>query len=164
MIEEASSCFSLRGLFMEDRMKRRIQKPIGVYVICIAIFIVHGVLQLLTYLLNFQLLDGGLPFIVVFISLFFCAFTAFSAVWASIGDNSARIALLAFDSLGVLWWLFLVIVMVANSESNNFAVLSYIFTLVRPLIVLGLCWWYFTKKEVVEYYKQESEVNKMTIN
>lgn len=141
---------------MENEPQRRIQKPIGIYVMAIAVFLVHGCLQFFTYWWNFQLFDGTLPFAVVFVSLFLCVFTAFSAVWAAIGDNTARIALLIFDSLGVLWWLFLVIVMIANIDSHNFAALGFIVTLVRPLFFLGLCWWYFTKKEVVAFYKQNS--------
>lgn len=140
---------------METEHKRRIQKPIGIYVLCIAVFLVLGILQFIRYWVEFQKIGNeDLPFMMVFIPLFLCGFTAFSAIWAAIGDNLSRIILLIFSSLNVLWWTFLVIMANVYDDSKQLAFLYLTTTLIRPIFVLICCWWYFTKKDVVAFYKQ----------
>lgn len=148
----------MKNRFMENEPRRRIQKPVGIYVFAIAVFIILGVLQFIRYFIEFQNANEDLPFTMVFIPLFLCVFTAASAIWVSFGDNLSRIILLVFVSLNVLWWAFLVIMAVAYDDSKNLAFLRFLPTLIRPLFIFVCCWWYFTKKEVVAYYKQNSEL------
>lgn len=139
---------------METERRRRIQKPIGIYVLTILIFIRLGVFQLLNYWYEIQNSDDNLPFTIVFVSLFLTIFTAASAVWAFVGDNSGRIALLIFVSLNVLWWIFLILMAIAFSESQRLEWLRLIPSLIQPIFCLIITWWYFTKEHVVAYYKQ----------
>lgn len=142
---------------METLSRKRIQKPIGIYVLSIAVIIVLGLLQLFRYWIEFQEIKEDLPFTMVFIPLFLCVFTIASAFWAMVGDNWSRIALLIFVTLNFLWWLYLVIIASSYSESKNIQIfLNGLITLIRPAIVLIICWTYLTSKEVVEYYKQVS--------
>ncbi len=143
-----------KELVKEVEHKRRIQKPVGIYVLAIAVFIVLGILQFLRYWIEFQKMSEDLPFIMVFIPLFLCGFTALSAIWVAVGDNLSRIVLLIFASLNVLWWTFLVILANAYDDSKQLAFLYLTTTLIRPVFVLICCWWYFTKKDVVAFYKQ----------
>ena len=139
---------------MENRKKKRIQKPVGIYVLSIAVIIVLGIFQLFRYWIEFQSIKEELPIMMVFIPLFLCVFTIASAVWLTFGDNWSRIALLLFVTLNFLWWLYLVIVAISYGESKNLEFLGALTTLIRPAVVLGFCWWYLTSEEVVEYYKQ----------
>lgn len=137
---------------METERKRRIQKPVGIYVVAIAVIIVLGFFQLFRYWIEFRNTEE-LPFIMAFIPLFLCIFTIASAVWATVGDNWSRISLLIFVSLNFLWWFYLVIMAVSYGDSKNPKTYSVLITLLRPAFVLIFCWWYLTKKEVIEYYK-----------
>lgn len=137
---------------MEATRKKRLQKPIGIYVVAIAVIIVLGVFQLFRYWIKFQNTED-LPFMMAFVPLFLCIFTIASAIWAMVGDNYSRITLLIFVSLNFLWWLYLVILAVSYNESKNLNSLNAVMTLLRPTAVLIICWVYFSKKEVVEYYK-----------
>ncbi len=139
---------------MENEWKKRIQKPVGIYVVSIAVIIILGLFQLFRYWIEFQNIKEDLPFMMVFIPLFLCIFTIASAVWATVGDNWSRIALLIFVTLNFLWWLYLVILAISYNDSKNLEFLKPLPTLIRPGLVLGFCWWYLTSKEVVQYYKQ----------
>ncbi len=138
---------------METEYKRRVQKPVGICVLAIAVIIVLGLFQLFRYWIEYQKIKEDLPFMMAFIPLFLCIFTIASAVWLTVGDNWARIALLIFVSLNFLWWLYLVVMAISYNESNNFNFFYPLSTLVRPALVLGFSWWYLNSKEAVEYFK-----------
>ncbi len=127
---------------MEAAAKKRVQKPVGIYVLSIAVIIVLGLFQLFRYWIEFQAIKEDLPFTMVFVPLFLCIFTIASAVWLAVGDNWSRITLLMFVSLNFLWWLYLVIVAISYGESKNFEFLYALTTLIRPALVLIFCWWY----------------------
>lgn len=141
---------------METENKKRLQKPVGIYVLSIAVIMVLGIFQLFRYWIEFQNVKEDLPFVMAFIPLFLCVFTIASAVWATIGDNWSRITLLIFVSLNFLWWLYLVIMAISYNESKNLNFLPLLITLIRPATVLGFSWWYLTTKEAVTYYKSVS--------
>lgn len=141
---------------MERELKRRISKPVGIYVFTIIIFIRLGLFEFLNYWYSIQNSEGNVPFIMVFVPLFLCTFTAGAAVWAFYGDDTARIALLIFVSLNVLWMTFLFISAIGYSESDGIEVARLIPILFQPVAWLIATWWYFTKSDVVAYYKQQS--------
>ena len=138
---------------MENEPKRNVQKPVGIYVVAIAVIIILGIFQLIRYWIEFQATKEDLPFTMVFIPLFLCVFTIASAVWLTMGDNWARIIFLAFVTLNFLWWLYLVIMSVSYGDLKDPNTFSVLFTLIRPSLALGFCWWYLTQREVIEYYK-----------
>ena len=153
---------------------KRIQKPIGIYAWAIFIVIAYGLFPLigmfpvsatraffvgvgaLPYNGSIQMLlggDGEANFTVVLVSLFLCVFTVASAIWAWFGPNESRIALLTFLTLNFLWWLYL-IVNAMTVVDDRAIMLELAMSLIRPPIFLGVIWWYFTKKDVVAYYRQ----------
>lgn len=137
---------------------KRIQKPIGIYVMTILIFLGLGALQLLGYLTTIANANGEAPFPIVFVSVFVCMFSGAAAVWAFYGDNLARICLLVFVTGNVMWLAFLIILAISYpTENDKMHGLGLIPVLVRPAFWLCLTWWYFTKADVVAYYRQESE-------
>ncbi|MEZ5429424.1 MAG: hypothetical protein R2747_24485 [Pyrinomonadaceae bacterium] len=135
-------------------MKRRISKPIGVYVLTILIFLGLGVFQFLKYFELFRNAEEDVPLTIVFISLFLAAFTAGAAVWSYFGDNAGRITLLVFVSLNVLWAVFWIITEISYQATYRESVALW-FNLGKALAWLGVYWWYFTKKSVVAYYTQD---------
>lgn len=143
---------------MENEPPRRISKPIGVYVLTILIFIRLGLFQFINYWVEIQRSDGDVPFSIVFISLFLSVFTAAAAIWAFYGDNLARIAILVFVSLNVLWWFFLIVSAIAYNDSETFGWLKFLPTLIQPVFCLCITWWFFNKKDVVAFYKQQSQI------
>jgi len=135
---------------------KRIQKPISLYVITILLVLSSGILPFFGALLMISNAEVSVPFTLVFVSLLLPVFSAASAVFAFTGHNEGRIAVLACVSLNFLWWLFLAITRVANSGqaqaiNGAFLVLQWI----RPVIFFALFWWYFTKSDIVAYFKQE---------
>ncbi len=143
---------------MDELRKRRLQKPIGIYVFCLAIILAHCVLQFLYYFWAYQLSDGDVPFAETFISLFLIVFTSFSAVWAMYGDEWSRIVLLSIDTFNVGWFIYMVLTIASNSSETNIGFFDNVVFFLRPLmfsipIFFGV-WWFFMKKEVIAYYRQ----------
>ena len=139
---------------MDNKIKRRISKPVGVYVLTILLFVRLGIFQFVKYWISFENASNNVPFTIVFVSFFLAGFTMLAVVWAYLGEELGRLALLIFVSLNVLWWFFLVISAIAYSDSQNLEWIRLIPELIQQTIWLVLTWWYFTKKHVVDYYKQ----------
>jgi hypothetical protein len=145
-----------KQLISKDHMKK-IQKPISLYVMTIVLVIFVGILPFFGVLLQITGSEDNIPFTLVFVSLLLPAFSAASAIFAYTGYNEGRIAVLTCVSLSFLWWVFWGIVKVSQSgaaEALNGAFL--ILGLVRPVAFFALFWWYFTKKDVVAYFKRDA--------
>src|SRR5262245_15078241 len=97
---------------------KQIQKPIGIYVLTILLVIGAGIFPLLVALNAIDNAEGEVSFTMVFVTFFLSAFSIFSAIWAFVGHNEGRLAVLIFVSLNFLWWTFLSLLNVANSESE----------------------------------------------
>jgi len=131
----------------------KIEKPLGVYILTICIFLRFGVFQLLTDY-NFITDEGSSkPILIAIILLGRNAFVALAAVLAFMGENFGRIFLLAIVTLNVIWTTFNVITFVSFNE-QTYVSLSVAYNLINPFFWLIVCWWYLNKKNVVEYYKQ----------
>lgn len=88
---------------MENEWKKKIPKPIGVYFSTALIFIKFGILNLIGYFLAIKETNGKVALPIVVISFSLCVFTAGAAIWAMIGGNEGRIALLILLPLNILW-------------------------------------------------------------
>jgi Kef-type K+ transport system membrane component KefB len=141
---------------MENEWKKRIQKPIGVYVWTVLILLKFGILNFIGYFLSFRNADGDvyLPFVII--SLALCVFTAGAAIWAFTGQNEGRIALLILVPLNIVWILIFAVSALLNNEveDDKSAVLAIIQQVILTLFVIGMEW-YFMSEKVVEYYKQD---------
>lgn len=143
---------------MDGEIKRRISKPVGVYVLTILIFIRLGLFQFINYWVEIQRSDGDVPFSIVFISLFLSVFSAAAAIWAFYGDNLSRVVILILVSLNVLWWFFLIVSAIAYDTSEKLGWIKLLPSLIQPIFCLCVTWWFFTKSDVVAYYKQQSQI------
>lgn len=135
---------------------RRIQRPIGVYVLAVYDFLVVGVIPLLTFVFALRNSEAEFPFLLVLISvaLYFCVMGA--AVWAWSGDNLGRWILLAVVTIVALQWIVNAILLLSGSDLAGDDKPRVIGFISRGSIALALNWWYFNRKSTVAYYKQNA--------
>ena len=140
---------------METEWKKRIDKPLGVYICCILIFLRFGIISTVNYFLIFRNADGEIFLPVVVISLAVSILTGGAAIWAITGQNEGRIALLILLPLNVLWLVLLAISNLVNEDTadDKAAVNLIINQTILSLFVIAIEW-YFMSKKVVRYYKQ----------
>ena len=147
---------------MENEQKKRIRKPEGVFVMSILLFLNFGVYQFVLDFNEMRASNSEIPILIVIVVLSLDIFSAGSAIWAFFGDNSGRIALLTFVSLNMLWSIFILILTTSYAKANadgyyDKNIFLFGFSLLKPLFLFGLSWWYFTQKKVIAYYKQENK-------
>lgn len=137
---------------MENIQKGEIKKPFGINLLTICIFLRFGFFQFISDFNAISNAEHATPILIAIILISRNVFVTGVAIWAFLGENWGRIALLAIVSLNVIWTLFNVITYVSfsNDQSNSMRI---IFDLTNPLFWLGICWWYLNRKNVVEYYK-----------
>jgi hypothetical protein len=114
-------------------------------------------MPLASVIAGIQNADGDVSFTLVFVSLLLPVFSIGAALWALSGDEAGRISLLAVVSLNFLWWLFLAVISIANSESSGEAPVNlviFVLAAIRPVAFLICFWWYLTKSDVVAYFRQ----------
>lgn len=139
---------------------KKLDKPIGLYILTILDFLVLGVLPFFGNMMQIRGSDEHFPFIIVFVWLFLPVFTAASAVWAYTGDNGGRIALLVFVSLNMLWVVFNALTFIAYDEEGQIKNGGLaINVLLRTGFWMAINWWYLNRKDVVAYFRQQSQAS-----
>ena len=138
---------------MENSQQSLIQKPVGIYILTICIFLRFGVFQFINDFNAIREAEKATPLLITVILISRNVFVAGAAIWAYLGDNEGRISLLAIVSLNVLWTVFSIITFISYSENNSnlHFLLDY---LLNPIFWLVICWWYLNRKNVVKYYKR----------
>ncbi len=147
---------------MQDSPKKRLRKPNGVFLLTGLIFLNFGVYQFLNDFLAMRAAENETPLLIAVILISLDVFSAASAVWAFFGDNSGRISLLSFVSLNMLWSVFMLVLAISYAKPDargyyDQNIFFFGFSLVKPLALFGLCWWYFTRKDILAYYKQDNQ-------
>lgn len=135
---------------MENEWKKPIRKPEGVYGMSFLLFLNFGIYNFINDFSAMRVNNDETPLLIAVILISLDVFSAGSAIWAFFGDNSGRIALLIFISLNMLWSIFWLIITVSYAKpgANGYYdenILYYGLSLVKPLLLFGLCWWYFTQ-------------------
>lgn len=106
--------------------------------------------------------DQGEPMtLFIVISLLLSLFTVGASIWSAIGDNEGRIAFLAFVSLNVCWWTFIVVLSLSGLERGDPATIGLVLSLIFPFVWLGSIWLYFTRPNVVKYYKRDQMIDQV---
>lgn len=133
--------------------KRRIAKPLGVSVLCVFDGIVIGLFPLILLIVLDR--DPKLE-----ISLLNYALTAIidiavvaAALGAFMGENAGRVALLWAVTLHSLLVILNSIALLSGDDTQRLAT-GAIGNVTRGLFWIGINWWYFNRKGVVDYYKQ----------
>ncbi len=146
---------------MENEWKRKIRKLEGVFVMSLLLFLNFGVYQFFYDFSAMRQTENETPILIAALLIGLDVFSAAAAVWVFFGDNLARILLLVFISLNMLWSIFMLILAISYAQPNSSGyydenIFFFGLILVKPLILFGFCWWYFTRKDVIAYYKQEN--------
>ena len=146
---------------MEDRHRKLIRKPEGVFVMSALLLLNFGVYQFISDFNAMRANDTEVPILITVVILSLDVLSAGAAIWAFFGENSGRIALLVFVSLNMLWSIFMLILAISYAKADargyyDENIFFYGLSLLKPLFLFGLCWWYFTRKHVIAYYKQEN--------
>jgi hypothetical protein len=134
----------------------KLQKPVGVYILTICLFLRFSIFQFISDFNAIHDGDHATPVLITVILLGRNVFVAGAAVWAFLGENEGRIALLAIVTLNVLWSIFNMITFASFSKNDSTAALVFNY-LLNPIIWLVACWWYLNLKNVVKYYKRNEE-------
>lgn len=138
---------------MENVQQSQIQKPVGVYILTVCIFLRFGVFQFISDFNTIREAEKATPILITIILISRNVFVAGAAIWAYLGEKEGRISLLAIVSLNVLWTVFSVITFVSYNENNSNIHFSLNY-LLNPIFWLVICWWYLNRKNVVKYYKR----------
>ena len=147
---------------MENSRRNKIRKPEGVYILCLLMFLNFGVYQFFNDFSAMRQVENETPLIIAILLISFDVFSAASAIWTFFGDNYGRISLLIFVTLSMLWSIFVLIMMIghATPKADGYYdgdIFLFGFSLIKPLFLFGLCWWYFNRKDVVAYYRQDNQ-------
>ncbi len=125
------------------------------------LFFNFGIYQFYYDLSAMRQTENETPLLIAALLIALDVFSAAASIWTFFGENLARILLLTFISLNMLWSVFVLILEIsyAKPNSNGFYdanILLFGFSLLKPLFLFGLGWWYFTQRNVIAYYKQEN--------
>lgn len=136
---------------------RRIERPIGLYIIAAYDILVVGVIPLMTFVFAVRNSDEEFPFVLVLasVALYFCVMGF--AVWAWSGDDTGRWLLLGVVTFVALQWIVNAILALSGSDDMGSAKPSVIGFISRGVTALAVNWWYFNRKSTVAYYKQNRE-------
>ena len=145
----------------ENEWKKRIRKPEGVYIMSLLLFLNFGIYQFFYDFSAMRQTENETPLLIAALLISVDVFSAVAATWVFFGDNLARILLLVFISLNMLWSIFILILAISYAKPNpngfyDENIFFFGLSLIKPLFLFGLCWWYFTQKNVIAYYKQEN--------
>lgn len=134
--------------------RRRIAKPIGLYIIAVFDFIAVGLVPLLSVVLFARHADVDLPFAEVLISVGLPILVMAACIWAWVGDNAGRWLLLVLVTITSLLLILNNVLLMSgydDSDSNGTRNVGWI---VRASFWIGINWWYFNRRHVVAYFKQ----------
>ena len=136
--------------------KKRIDRPLGVYLITIYDFLVVGLIPLLTFVLFVRNSDTEMSLSATMLSVgLYVAVMAFS-VWACVGDNIGRWLLLSAVTLTAVMWIINAVFILSNMDLPSGEKPSVIGFISRGVMALALNWWYFNRKTTVAYYKRDA--------
>ena len=135
--------------------RRRIAKPLGLYLITIFDFIAVGVVPLFSVVWVGRSQEIELPFVAVLTSVGLAITTMASSIWAWLGDNAGRVLLLALVTLSSVLLILNNVLLLSsdNVGTNGIRSVGWIF---RAVFWIGINWWYFNRAQVVAYFKQNA--------
>jgi len=135
---------------------KRIERPLGVYLMTAYNIVVVGIIPLLTFVLAVRNSEAESSFVLVLltVAVYFCVMGA--AVWAWSGDDMGRWISLAAVTFVALQWIVNAILALSGSDIVSDGKPGVIGFISRGSIALALNWWYFNRKSTVAYYKQKS--------
>lgn len=139
---------------VQTPQRRKIAKPLGLYIISGLDSVIVGLIPLLTIFLSLRNSELELPLLSVMISVGFPLFIMAASVWALVGDNAARYVLLGLLTVWSIALIINLIFLYSSEEGAGFRSASVIGFTVRTCFWSSINWWYFNRAHVVAYFKQ----------
>ena len=134
--------------------KRRIAKPIGLYIISVFDFIAVGLVPLLAVVWVARSSETELPFAAVLISVGLAVLVMAASFWAWFGDNAGRWLLLVLVTVSSLLLILNNLLLISGGETSGATAIPNVGWIVRATFWIGINWWYFNRRHVVAYFKQ----------
>ncbi len=136
--------------------RKRIDRPLGVYLITIYDFLVVGLIPLLIFVLFLRNSDTEMSLPATMLSVGLYVVVMATAVWACVGDNIGRWLLLTAVTLTAVMWIINAVFILSNMDLPSGQKSSVIGFISRGILSLALNWWYFNRKTTVAYYKRDT--------
>ena len=136
--------------------KRRIARPLGVSLLSIFDAIVLGIIPLVTLVIIFQNEDVSLNLFGIILTVALSITIMTASLLAFLGDNIARLVLLLAITISSVVMILSNIGYLMGEDATEIKPLRLIGNIFRGLFWIGINWWYFNRKETLEYYKQEA--------
>jgi hypothetical protein len=141
--------------------KRRIAKPLGIYVITLFDAIAIGLFPLIV--LFFLDNDPGIK-----ISEFDYYLTALlrvmvvaSALGAMMGEDLGRRILLGAVTAASISMVLNSINILSSNQAAGTQGAGLVGNITRGIFWIGINWWYFNRREIVDYYKQQKDAQQI---
>lgn len=137
-------------------IKRRIQKPLGVYIITVFDFIFIGLVPLVGLIYLSRQPDFEMPFFAFVVTVALCVIVSASSIGAWFGDNLSRLLLLGSVTGLSLMIIYTNVRLIADGEAAGAEVIRNVGNVIRGLFWIGVNQWYFRRRSTVSYYKQNA--------
>ena len=134
--------------------RRRLAKPIGLYIITAFDFIGIGLAPLLSVVLVARRSDVDLPFAGVLFSVGLAISVMAACVWALVGDNAGRWLLLTLVTISSSLLILNNALLIFGDNTSGTSVIASVGWIVRATFWMGINWWYFRRSHVVAYFTQ----------
>ena len=137
-----------------NRRRRRISKPLGVILLSAIDGLFTGLLELILVMVLSNIPSLKISSVDYYVAAGLRIVIVGAALGAFLGENSGRLVLLwtvtALSSLTILNSILLQST-VAGMETSSVRLVG---SIIRGLIWISIHWWYFNRRSVVEYFKQ----------
>ncbi len=136
--------------------RESITKPVGVYFITIFDFIAVGLVPLIAIIWLNRQAEVELPFASLILRVSLAVLAMAASIWAVAGDNPGRCLLLGLVTVSSVLMIMNSISFMISGEAVGTNVITAIGAGIRGLFWLGINWWYFNRRHVVAFYKQNN--------
>jgi hypothetical protein len=77
-----------------------------------------------------------------------------ASVWALVGDNGGRYLLLGLVTINSVLLILDNLIIISDEQETGSSTTRSISWIVRATFWMGINWWYFNRRHVVAYFKQ----------
>ena len=143
--------------------RRRISKPLGLYLITAFDFIAVGVVQLISVVVVLRREEVEIPFVFVLVLVGLPIMAMGACAWALAGENAGRWALLLLVTVSSVLLILNRAVMLSSGGDSTGGIVSAGWV-IRAVFWLAINWWYFNRAHVVAYFAQKSSTVQQSPN
>lgn len=141
---------------VESHIRRKVERPFGVYLITAFDFIAVGVVPLIGIVLLNRMSEEEIPLANFVLGVSLAVLAMAASVWALVGDNIGRWLLLALVTISSLLLITNSLILMAGGVATGRYAITAVGAIIRGLFWIGINWWYFNRKRTVAYYKRDS--------